>query len=364
MQLRDLLTSIAADYGRALGPDQPAVKVLASAEEHLADSVPVTHLVKGSTGVGGLPFVPWVAIFDPDETTSAQRGMYVVYLFAEDKTKIYLSLNQGTDDFKAKRSSVGTRGPSIPDLLRTEAAAIRARLKPANRPDLLDRIDLGVKSRQTRPRNYEAANILAKAYDASALPANDQLQQDLDDLLDLYGRGLDIRQQLALSEPGLISSRQQAAPPQPHEEFKPTDGSDYYVKINASEGRRSRKHVALLKAFAEHLEQLGYTPSNQGVHPRDLTASKGTEYWLIEVKMVRGRNGQQASREAVAQLLEYRRFCYPQELRSTVRMLAVFSESIGQAFVEHLETLEIASVWMAGGTRWTGSPSAVAAGLC
>jgi hypothetical protein len=27
---------------------------------------------------------PWIAVFNPDETTTAQRGMYLVYLFAED----------------------------------------------------------------------------------------------------------------------------------------------------------------------------------------------------------------------------------------------------------------------------------------
>ena len=44
-------------------------------------------------------------------------------------------------------------------------------------------------------------------------------------------------------------------------------------------------------------------------------------------------------------------------------MLAVFSESIGPAFTEHLESLDIASVW-ADGTRWRGSATAVAIGLC
>lgn len=84
---------------------------------------------------------------------------------------------------------------------------------------------------------------------------------------------------------------------------------------------------------------------------------------MIEVKVVHRGDGQQASREAVAQLLEYRQFCYQGVDRSNVAMLAVFSEAIGPAFVAHLESLGIACVW-AYETSWSGSPTAKAAGIC
>lgn len=363
MELRELLKSIADGYDRRLGNNQPAIRLLGSADEHLHEYVPITHTVRGSTGVGGLPFVPWIAVLDPDETESAQRGMYVVYLFSADKTKLYLSLNQGTDDLKNTRRPAGQARAalSIPQQLRTQAEAIRNRLELRSRSGLLNGIDLRAPRDKQRPRNYEAANIVAKAYDASDLPSDSQLRGDLEKFLGLYGHALDVRQQLKLSEPAAISTRQPYNAPQ-STEFKPTDGSDYLVKVQEREERRSRKHVPLLDAFAQHLLELGYTPSNQGIHPRDLTATKGGQHWLIEVKVVRHGNGQQAAREAVAQLLEYRRFCYPPTEQSTVRMLAVFSESIGSAFIDHLDLLGIASAW-AHGRRWMGSQSAAAAGL-
>jgi hypothetical protein len=43
-------------------------------------------------------------------------------------------------------------------------------------------------------------------------------------------------------------------------------------------------------------------------------------------------------------------------------MLALFSESVGTAFVDFLEEYKIASVWSSDG-GWIGSPTAIAAGL-
>jgi hypothetical protein len=47
----------------------------------------------------------------------------------------------------------------------------------------------------------------------------------------------------------------------------------------------------------------------------------------------------------------------------TCFLLALFSERIGEAYVTLLESLGIASVWKEEGSGWTGSTSAVAAGL-
>lgn len=38
------------------------------------------YRVKGSVGAGRWTDVPWIAVFDTRITTSAQRGVYIVYL--------------------------------------------------------------------------------------------------------------------------------------------------------------------------------------------------------------------------------------------------------------------------------------------
>lgn len=60
------------------------------------------YLVTGSYGVGNPTETPWIAIFDKDITTSAQHGFYIVFLFRKDMEGVYLSLNQGTTNLRAK----------------------------------------------------------------------------------------------------------------------------------------------------------------------------------------------------------------------------------------------------------------------
>ncbi len=52
------------------------------------------YIVKGSAGQGEWVFCPWVAVFVPIVTDSAERGFYPVYLFRKDFTGLYLTLNQ------------------------------------------------------------------------------------------------------------------------------------------------------------------------------------------------------------------------------------------------------------------------------
>jgi hypothetical protein len=53
--------------------------------------------------------VPWLALFNPEVTTSATRGYDIVYLFAADMSTVTLSLAQGVtairDEFKNKAAA-------------------------------------------------------------------------------------------------------------------------------------------------------------------------------------------------------------------------------------------------------------------
>lgn len=51
--------------------------------------------VKASCGAGGWTRYPWIAVFNPEITTTIQEGIYIVYLFSEDMKRLYLTLNQG-----------------------------------------------------------------------------------------------------------------------------------------------------------------------------------------------------------------------------------------------------------------------------
>ena len=55
----------------------------------------------GSPGKGRLADAPWLAIFNPLVTDTAQKGYYPVFLFSNSLNSVYLSLNQGMADLSA-----------------------------------------------------------------------------------------------------------------------------------------------------------------------------------------------------------------------------------------------------------------------
>ena len=137
-------------------------------------------LFKGSAGQGAWARGPWVAVFDKLVTAGAQSGYYPVYLFREDMTGLYLSLNQGmTEVRRLYRSDAQTA-------LKSRAANFRAMLGKdvAGFPELS--IDLRPSNRTNDTAFYEAGNICAKFYPLEALPSEAQLVSDLSDMVQLY----------------------------------------------------------------------------------------------------------------------------------------------------------------------------------
>lgn len=144
-------------------------------------------------------------------------------------------------------------------------------------------------------------------------------------------------------------------------EFKPKDRHDYLVQIQGrTERRRGDRHELLLAEYADLADSLGHQPSNTRVHPRDLTLQVAGEEWLVEAKVVYDGNASQASRAAIGQLLEYSHFIYAPGFRP--RMMALFTEPLGDAFIALLETHGIAAVWK-GRRGWDASGLARKAGL-
>jgi hypothetical protein len=124
--------------------------------------------------------------------------------------------------------------------------------------------------------------------------------------------------------------------------------------------RKRRDHEQVLAGYVGAVAGNGFTCNNTTVHPRDLTLDRAGQHWLVEVKVVYRHNGVNATREALAQLLMYRAFCYSRP--EDVQLIAVFSESIGDLCVRFLADLGITAIWKEG-PDWIGSPAALAAGF-
>jgi hypothetical protein len=132
--------------------------------------------------------VPWIRIFDPQHAPTAQSGFYVVLLFAADGTSVYLSLNQGTSEFRSN----AMRPINDENVLLNRAAAARTALADWSTevallgPDTMDLRGESApveKDSKIRIKNYELGNVFTYEYPADDLPTDDKFKNDLEELL-------------------------------------------------------------------------------------------------------------------------------------------------------------------------------------
>jgi len=348
MDLSDFILDVAATYDRADGLDTPTQHLLRAAPEHLAEHVPEGTKVVGSGGKGMATYTPWVGFFDPDETSSPQYGVYVVYLFSEDLEHVTLTLNQGMERLRKDYGDKVAR-----ELLRAEAAAIRALLDPESLRGLNLGMDLGSKGQ--RQLAYEAGCVASIAYETGTLPPEGSLRADLARIMDVYREAVVARQASLM----LTSDRGSSGMADPTAggllaDFRPKDAGDYIARLSGKTMTKSRKHEDLVHRFGQHAAGNGYKVATP--HPRDLTLRRNGTEWLIEAKVLYRGNATEAVRGAIGQLMTYRYFLYRDQ--PAPELMALFNEDVGAAYCDLLESLGIAVAWP-DGSGWRCSASAL-----
>jgi hypothetical protein len=139
--------------------------------------------VRASAGQGAWARIPWIALLHADAATSTRAGVYVIYLFREDMSGLYLTLNQGvTEPIERLGSVVGITA------VRTQAQDLRPRLRDlaAHGFDLEPALDL----RSTFPaaQHYTASTIAHRVYALEAIPGDAELLADLQHAMHAYQR--------------------------------------------------------------------------------------------------------------------------------------------------------------------------------
>ncbi|MFJ9456579.1 MrcB family domain-containing protein [Kitasatospora sp. NPDC101447] len=358
MTLRGFLHQVGTTYDRSAGTSTPTAQLLRDARSHFAGRVHAGYRIVGSPGRGAGALCPWVAFFDPDETESAQNGMYVVYLFAEDMRTVSLSLNHGVTELHKKyKTKEGNRKLAV------EAGAIREALASRGVSDLEPTIDLG--GHAGLPRSYEHGNVFARTYTIAELPDEATLRGDLRRFIDLYQDALAARERLRQTTRDVISTVRVEGT-WTHDRgrdellhFAPKSDAEYVQTITSRTTVKTKRHETLVREYGNHLIARGFE-AGTNVHPRDLVARRAAAHWLIEAKVVQKGNATNAVREALGQLATYSFLLYP--TTEQPMQLALFTEDIGDVYMRLLEHHGIASVWRTP-AGWSGSPSAVAAGL-
>ncbi len=138
-----------------------------------------SYLIKGSVGKGRWAAVPWVCIFDRRITSSATKGVYVVYLLSQDCQTLYLTLNQGcTDVFNAGGKKAAVK------FLRENAQKIISKIDARGfKTD--ENVHLGTGLKPVTEL-YQTGTIFYKAYRKGAVPSDAELRSDLMNMMDIY----------------------------------------------------------------------------------------------------------------------------------------------------------------------------------
>ncbi len=137
------------------------------------------YLITGSVGQGQWATVPWICIFDRKITTTATKGVYIVYLLSRDGESLYLTFNQGCTDIRRSH----TKRETI-KLMHENTEAIRSKIDPrefvAN-----GSVNLGSNLPELAEL-YQEGIIFYKKYKKENLPGEEELRKDLVEMMEIY----------------------------------------------------------------------------------------------------------------------------------------------------------------------------------
>ena len=139
--------------------------------------------VSWSVGKGNWAGVPWIAFLDRRVTTTTESGLFVVLLFREDMSGVYITFNQGvTEPKEAHGATAGLQ------LLRETAADLRRSCNHLGQLGFRLDSEIDLRTSGTRGRDYEAGTVAYKLYERGDVPDDPKIAEDLDALLAVYDR--------------------------------------------------------------------------------------------------------------------------------------------------------------------------------
>ncbi len=243
--------------------------------------------VYGSGGAGLNAKIPWVLISDERFTKRAQDGWYLVLLFSENGSGLYLSLNKNSTVSGPNPSGKWTADP-LPDYeMRRDrgwALSLLDERIQATQLELTETMDLHTTSAPGRA--YEKTHVVGRHYPRSALPDEEELVSDLSAMsvfLNIIYNSLSGGS--ASSEVPVPSPTDGGSSNSEKAETSTTTGgpgrqSDTAVKL-ATEQHAEKRATKYLEDEPYRYEKV----KNVGaVKSYDLQATKGSEILCVEVK--------------------------------------------------------------------------------
>lgn len=158
-------------------------------------------IVKYSYGKGNWAETSWLAVLDKRETTTTQKGTYIVILFKSDGGGCHLKLGQGVTEIKELYGS----GNSAIEELRKRADDVRKILPEMVNTAFDDYAVTNTENAATLTNLYEASTIYSKYYKRDDIPDNNELMTDIKILVSCYEKY--INQNLSNQKSNEISVR-------------------------------------------------------------------------------------------------------------------------------------------------------------
>lgn len=138
--------------------------------------------VTWSTGKGQWAFIPWLAIFHNDITHTTSQGVYIIYLFKEDMSGVYLTLNQGV----TKAVDITIVGLEQYSDIFEKSKDIRDKIPEIQEYGFKLDNDIDLKATSKLGKSYTHSTIAHKFYKSGSLPDDDMLLKDLNVLVKAY----------------------------------------------------------------------------------------------------------------------------------------------------------------------------------
>ena len=137
------------------------------------------YVITGSVGQGNWAMIPWIGIFNTNITTSATKGVYIVYLLSKECDHLYLTFNQGCTELRNNHTKNETA-----KILREETKKIVEQIDSRGFSSD-ENISLGEKITDLGFL-YQKGTIFYKEYRIENIPSDEELISDLRKMTEIY----------------------------------------------------------------------------------------------------------------------------------------------------------------------------------
>ena len=162
-------------------------KMLGVFKSEIENNVEERLKVGRSWGKGKWTFFPWVRISYPEIGPSPKDGIFIDYLFAWDDHEVYLTLLQGVDNLpKSRQKFFLTENKKF--IQNNVSNGSFEKTGMSYEPHIE-----GSAQKKARAQSYANGMIFYKKYSINSFPDDYQLNSDLQEMIDIYKKILNLK---------------------------------------------------------------------------------------------------------------------------------------------------------------------------